>query len=1282
MAFNPAKIIQDKTSSLVNTAGTVIGEIENIDFSPITNGANAAFQNFGTQIKVLENQFANGDIQGQLSNAVGQIPSAFNSLKTSLAEGQFDLSNIFPPSLNQFANGLGALGNNVEGIVQNILPGSISSLTGAVNSAVADINNQLLGVANGYVTPLTTTGALLTEQQQQSQIGATSRQEVYPAGPGVVLKNQLEAYHSYNCIFTLGVLSSASVNDPAQTYRRNGADFTILRSGGGGIDSKRIQTAYDGMGSEAGNLEYFIDDFEMDSLVSANKQTGMTQAMQFTFKVHEPYSMGIFLQSLQAAAFSAGFQNYLQAPYMLEIDFVGWNDNGEREPIQFSNRKIPFKLISIDFDVEKGGSTYNVKCIPWNEAALLNEIMNLQDSVEITGSTVFESLATGEQSLATTLNNKLQEVARAAGMPASDFYLIRFPSQRTSGGLNASETAGQNSATLTERETVASRLGQEVSDQAGANITQFFASIGLDSNSSNMLNVLKGSAIDDLNNIGAAAMLENINAGGDSPFGLGLYTYDKDKEVYVRDGIELTISGTNRTFKFQQGTPITKVIEEMILVSTYGSYAMNNVNNEGNIPWFHIEPKVYIVDNPDFENVTGKTAKIYVYDVVRHDVNVSQFSAPNKTPVGNVELARQVVKSYNYIYSGKNTDVLGFDIKFNAAFFEAIRSDMNQLGGSQQTRNQDSSVASNPDAVQTVDNTPGNVPSGQTQAVPNVGFTSNNFNASAATNLARNFHNTLLNSDVDLITAEIEIWGDPYYVPDSGVGNYTAGQGPSVNITADGSIDYQRSEVDIIINFRTPIDYSTGTGLMEFPGDTIPVDSFSGLYKILKITSTISGNKFTQRLKLVRRKNQSTEGISTTQIVTERPDAQSLNPNERPLAERIGRDPSERTTPGASAAIQRPIGENGELVTIRTKSGKTTQVAKIVAPQFQALIDELEDFYGYEIRTLGGYADRNARGSSRPSYHASGLAIDINAAENAMVRPRPAPYPNNEPTDMPEAGSGSEMKALAEKHGLGWGGAWNSSIDAMHFSAASAEFGTLDWPRNGLVPKAPDQEEAEAVYDDAILRQARTPVTPPQAQTNTNAGTRVDLDDPRGQDQRGVQQPTIQPVEPRNSLPPSEHARWDARYGQTHNPDGTPRTAAQQTQQARPTVSGTQPVTQPGTPYTNSNQTAGGGYGDILRPYLPTNPEDNLYKFNSGDKIKALARFYTPNYTATSTPTSGSGTTGTTQTFYNDFGDPYTQADADNVEDLRSFNDSLGGGGASSQLTAGERAYAVSRGYI
>ena len=154
---------------------------------------------------------------------------------------------------------------------------------------------------------------------------ASGTEDRVPPGTVDKVANQLSVFNSYNCIISLGVLSPASINDPKNTYHKRGADFTILRSGGGGINGKRITNAADM--NKDGNLEFFIDDFEMKSIMSPNNKTGMSVGTTLSFKVSEPYSLGIFLQNLKIAASEAGYKNYTDSPFLLEIDFVGHTDN-------------------------------------------------------------------------------------------------------------------------------------------------------------------------------------------------------------------------------------------------------------------------------------------------------------------------------------------------------------------------------------------------------------------------------------------------------------------------------------------------------------------------------------------------------------------------------------------------------------------------------------------------------------------------------------------------------------------------------------------------------------------------------------------------------------------------------------------------------------------------------------------------------------------------------------------------------------------------------------------
>lgn len=135
-------------------------------------------------------------------------------------------------------------------------------------------------------------------------------------------------------------------------------------------------------------------------------------------------------------------------------------------------------------------------------------------------------------------------------------------------------------------------------------------------------------------------------------------------------------------------------------------------------------------------------------------------------------------------------------------------------------------------------------------------------------------------------------------------------------------------------------------------------------------------------------------------------------------------------------------GSNIKLANISSKSGKSAQVNSEYAPQFQKLINYLDET-GYEIRSLSGYIDRDVR--NKPgvkSMHAHAAAIDINPDTNPMG--------STLITDMPE-----DISAIAQGLGLGWGGNWRSRKDAMHFSAATSEGGSLLKARDGGIFDGP-----------------------------------------------------------------------------------------------------------------------------------------------------------------------------------------------------------------------------------
>ncbi len=114
----------------------------------------------------------------------------------------------------------------------------------------------------------------------------------------------------------------------------------------------------------------------------------------------------------------------------------------------------------------------------------------------------------------------------------------------------------------------------------------------------------------------------------------------------------------------------------------------------------------------------------------------------------------------------------------------------------------------------------------------------------------------------------------------------------------------------------------------------------------------------------------------------------------------------------------------GQLLKI-TSVNHVADKLKAVSAELDALPD---DFAKYVIPSGGAYNCRNIAGTTRPSTHGHGIAIDISVAWSDYWRNhRPVagqyPYNNRIPWEIVE---------IFEKHGFIWGGKWYH-YDTMHF---------------------------------------------------------------------------------------------------------------------------------------------------------------------------------------------------------------------------------------------------------
>lgn len=650
--------------------------------------------------------------------------------------------------------------------------------------------------------------------------GETSAQQ------GVNVKafpNVLEQFASYTPLWTMSALEPMQFNDP-RSYRNSPADLKhVVFSSAGRFDSQRVKTLY-------GSPEYYVDNFSMKTYISASQKTGNSNAITFDFEIYEPYSMGLFLQSLQLAAINAKYPNYLQAPYVLRLDFLGSTDDGRL----FTGIKPKFftvKLSKVEFDTTESGSNYKVTAIPYNHQGYSNTINKVFNNVGISGDknkelTVKHLLVEGENSLCAMLNRAEEDAVLDEKQLLPDTYIVEFP-DRYDQMFNTSSSTNTPRATVTPDSPPPTEIGKPStpSGQYGENM------------------------------IGTADMGLTAKDGGNFLFKREGDVIDSKTGKVQRN--QMVIDPKNRKFQFTSGASITKIITDIVLSSSYATAAINAKPKDGFIDWFKIDIQIQL---DGFDDKRGDFAKKVIFRVIPYKVHVSIFSPPTAAPPGYAELEKLIAKRYDYIYSGQNNDVLKFDIQIKNLFYTGVNPKGEKDAGN--NSNQDQQGVSENLPKKTKTNTgpagasaiSGNTGSKQTKKDPDLLNTSGSPTGNETTEqmVAKAFHQAFLNNSGDLINADIEILGDPYWMVDSGIGNYFSPPSNENKLTtADGTMNYEGSDVYIYVTFKTPKDVDENTGLYQFPNDGRE-SPFSGIYKVTMCENLFDDGVFKQRLKCIR----------------------------------------------------------------------------------------------------------------------------------------------------------------------------------------------------------------------------------------------------------------------------------------------------------------------------------------------------------------------------------------------------------------------------------------------
>ena len=725
------------------------------------------------------------------------------------------------------------------------------------------------------------------------------------------IDNPLHDYESYNAVFTLAALTVEEVNFPNLLYNRMPLHPIAHSTGKGKIEEV---TFY----KQAGvNLEYFIDNVEVESQVSPSPKTKFTQKDKIRFTVTEPYSIGLFLQTMAIQAAKAsddGNAQYLQAPYALIVDFVGVDATGKIFRNNNLRKVMPIQMTKAAIRASQAGAVYDCEASPWTQTPV-QDINNVIDTdITLAGKTVYEMMQVGDDSLMGQLNFKGEDLDKKAkkkeklATVAQDDYVIYFPKNS-----QIEYTEEQRKLTLKDRAIVADRwsTGEQGDYYFNTEKRDIVVEtlLGKDVRVTNEFTGTSGQGVRVFqtdgegpnatflgNEIGASKMAINENnmAIIGKRFPNFEEKYDKRKKTFTRDGITLDLK--QMTLSFKKGTRVSDIIETVILLSEYAKNLTKNPDEmknkqPGKHPWFRVRTKCFQLQDQFFKKQVNVHPRLNVFSIVPYQVPDTIFDDDTSLPSGYSVVRQNIVKGYNYLYTGLNKDVLDFDLTYNFGFYNELPKNINK-SSSTSSAGGNKSIEKNATAtpsviVDIVDSNQDKAGSISARAIK----TQNNQrgegteNESAELKIARTMNDRIINGGIsDLILMDLTIIGDPYFLPASAMMNsdepirYFVDPRPYATTPASqknngngrGEINYQDTYCFIEMNFQTPIDYQPGGDNLIFPqggayengaGQTIRLGEFSGVYQVQTIASSFRQGKFEQTLRINRQSNMTLNAV-------------------------------------------------------------------------------------------------------------------------------------------------------------------------------------------------------------------------------------------------------------------------------------------------------------------------------------------------------------------------------------------------------------------------------------
>ena len=612
---------------------------------------------------------------------------------------------------------------------------------------------------------------------------------------GVRDYNPLSQFSSYTYRAALYMMNTKQFNEYMRGDYSTIKDFQLVVQSGGitsGLDSPR---------AEGFELDLYLDDLEITSLVNSKETMSATNSINIKFKVYEPYGFS-FPHKLTKAMIASQKRNAdltnqtleqiraFNEGFLLVVKFYGYDKDGKlvsssdypqpgvikTDSQSVFERGFPIRIKDFKFKLENKLTVYSITAVQYAEQLAKGANLGaVPAKMSISGETVKD-----------VLFGKSQDSGKKSIIGLAEL-------------LNKME----DEAYSKKKSSVKNEYAIEFAENTG---------------------------IDD-----SLLVPKDYYVKEKSPMASVTGTSNERTAWKQRLG---TVEKKTRTIEIPAGQPIVQVIDNVISQSEYVKKMMLAVDKEIDVTvqdadsetdvnsnpktmsWYNINT---IVEKKDWDDLRKDYAHKITYVIGKYEIpyirslyssNTMQYYGPHKR--------------YQYWYTGKNTEIVSYEQDYN--FLYTVEG---PIASDAETKNQQSAKTKLKAGISGADAT--TAKSGKNDIVNSI--------------------KSFLYSPGDLVNFKLKVLGDPDYLMPS-VGT-SQGGGENKWYGSDLSINPNSGQVFFEISFQQAEDYDNKTGLLipnsdiqfaDYP-DSMKVKPKGIVYMLTQVISTFSKGKFEQTLK-------------------------------------------------------------------------------------------------------------------------------------------------------------------------------------------------------------------------------------------------------------------------------------------------------------------------------------------------------------------------------------------------------------------------------------------------